>query len=80
MMADGGKQDDHVMYATGKNRPQENPEKARSPSVLSGQRGADQGPCARDGREVVTENHPFVRGNVVFPVIAGNGRSNVAVV
>jgi hypothetical protein len=52
----------------------QNPERTGQEAELGGQRGAHQRTRAGDGREVVSEDDPLVRGHVIASVVEPLGR------
>ena len=50
--------DDRIVHGAGEAAAGEQPDEARRPSKLRGQHGTDERSCARDRREVMTEEHP----------------------
>src|SRR5882724_4842023 len=67
---------DEILHAAGECRADDQPERARQVSELRGERGANERPGARDGGEMVAEEHPLIGGHEVPAVVvafAGSG-------
>ena len=70
-VADRRHQHGEILHAPGEHRAGQQPQKSGSEAELRRQRGPYQRTRAGDGREVVSEQHPLGRGDVVMSVGEG---------
>src|SRR5579863_1073363 len=68
-----------VLHTSGQHGTDQNPKKAGGKSELRGQSGPDQRPCSRDGGEVMAEERPPWRSNIVMAVRVKVRRSGAAI-
>ena len=59
----------HVLHASADDAADQNPQRARQEAELCGERGTNQWPGACDGREVMAEHDPTMRGDEIAPVV-----------
>src|SRR6266850_3203862 len=62
-------QNDEILHTTRECRTGDQPERTRQVAELRGERGADERAGARDGGEMVAEEHPLVGGHEVATVV-----------
>ena len=72
--ARGHEQDDHVLDTAAEHRAEQDPQRSGQIPELRGQRRADQGARACDGREMMAEDDPAMRRHEVATVIETLGR------
>src|SRR3984885_14594001 len=58
-----------ILYATAEHGAENQPERSGHVSELRGERRSDERPWPGDGREVVADKDPFIRGNEIFSII-----------
>ena len=79
-MAHGEKERDHVVHGADEDAPEDYPERDGRPAELRGEDGPDDRPCARDGGEVVPEEHHWMSRHEVYAVphrVRGRGTLRV---
>ena len=69
---------DEVVHAPAEHRADEQPQEARAVAELRRQHRSDQRPGAGDRGEVVPEQHPLVRRDVVVAVLEAGARASRA--
>ena len=79
-MADAGGQHEHVLHRPGQADADDDPDQPRQIAELHRQHRPDQRPGAGNGREMMAEQHPFVRRMIVLPVVEQHGRRRPRIV
>jgi len=69
-----------VLYTPGQDRADQQPKKTRRKSELRCQSRPHQRPSSRDGREVMSKEHPSRRSDIVMPVCVSVRGSYAAIV
>ena len=69
-----------VLHTAGQNRTHQQPKKARCKPELRGQGRPHQRTGSRDGCEVMSEEHPSWRRNIVMPVCVSVRRSGATII
>ncbi len=67
-------QDDEILHAAGKHRARNHPERSRQISKLSRQHWTDERARTRDGRKMMSEDHPLVGDQEIAAVFQSLGR------
>ena len=78
--AQGSDQDDEILHRAGQHGPDHNPEESRQEPELGRQHRTQQRPGAGNGREMVSEEHVFVRGIVIGAVFQPKGRGAARII
>ena len=68
LVADRRDEHDHIMHSARENRTEKQPQQPRHEAELRRDDRAYQRTRARDGREMMAEHDPLIRGHVVLPV------------
>lgn len=68
LVADRRDEHDHIMHSARENRTEKQPQQPRHEAELRCDDRAYQRTRARDGREMMAEHDPLIRGHVVLPV------------
>ena len=71
---------DEILHRAGEDHADQQPQHAGQIAHLRREHRADQRAGAGDGREMVAEQHPFVGGHVIEPVIAAHRRRDARIV
>ncbi len=70
----GDEEHDEILHRAREHHARQQPQQAGHVAHLRSQHRAHQRPCARDGGEMVAEQHVLVGGHVVQPVVVAPGR------
>ena len=73
-------QNREILHAAAQRRADDQPERPRQVAELRRERGPDQWSRAGDGREMMAQQHPFIRGDEITAVLEPLGRSGARVV